>query len=148
MFERGDHGVLLGFAKVKIQRQGDGAGVVGFGGGEVALLKAEALAVIGLGVHGDVVHVRADAVASQVVKDLPARFAAFRLHIFRLYLDGVEMQRGLVGGIAVGQDKGQIGKQFVVAGGKRVAAFDKFVQPRHLAHAEGGLQFGHAVVVA
>ena len=102
LFKRGDHGILFCFAQAEIQRQGDGAGVVGFGGGEVALLKAEALAVIGLGVHGDVVHVYADAVASQVVKDLPARFAAFRLHIFRLYLDGVEMQGGEVVGMAVG----------------------------------------------
>ena len=125
--ERGDYAVLLFFAEAEIQRQADGAGVVGFGGGEVALLKAEALAVIGLGVHRDVVHVCADAVGAQVVKDLAAGLAASRLHIFRLYLDGVEMQGGLVGGIAVGQDKGQIGKQFVVAGGKRVAAGDKFV---------------------
>lgn len=146
--ERGDHGVLRFFAEAEIQRQGDGVRVIGFGGGEVALLKAEALAVIGLGVHGDVVHVYADAVRAQVVKDLAAGFAAFRLHIFRLYLDGIEMQGGLVGGMAVGQGKGQVGEQGVVALGELVAVGNKFVQPRHLAHAEGGLQLGHAVVVA
>lgn len=125
--ERGDYAVLRFFAEAEIQRQGDGAGVIGFGGGEVALFKAEALAVVGLGVHGDVVHVDADAVFAQVVKDLAAGFAAFRLHIFRLYLDGVEMQRGLVVGMAVGQGERQVGKQGVVAGGERVAAGDEFV---------------------
>ena len=143
LLERGDYAVLFFFTKGKIQWQGDGAVVIGFGGGEVALFKAEALAVVGLGVDGDIVHVCADAVGAQVVKNLLARFAAFRLH-----LDGVKVQGGAVVWVAVGQGERQVGEQGIVAVGKGVAARDKFVQPRHLAYAEGGLQFGHAVVVA
>ena len=93
--------------------------------------------------HGDVVHVGADAVLPQKVEHLAAGFAAVGAH-----LHGIEVQGGAILRVALRQDKRQTGQQAVVSRGKFVATGDEFVDALHLAHAEGGLQFGHVVVVA
>ena len=135
--------ILFGFGQPEIQRDADCASVVGFGGREVARLKAEVLAVIRLGVHGNVVHIGADAVLPQEVEHLAACFAAVGAH-----LRGIEVQGGAVLRVALRQNKRQVGKQAVVSRGQIVAAGEELVDAGHLAHSEGGLQFGHAVVVA
>ena len=127
----------------EIQRNADCARIIGFGGGEVADFEAEMLAVVGLGVDGDVVYVCTDAVLPQEVEHLAAGFAAVGAH-----LHGIKMQGGAAFRMALRQDERQAGQQAVVSRGELVAAGDEFVDAGHLAHAEGGLQFGHAVVVA
>ena len=97
------HFILFGFGQPEIQRNADCAGVVGFGGREVARLKAEVLAVVGLGVDRDVVHIDANAVLPQKVKHLAACFAAVGAHLHR-----VKMQGGAAFRMALRQDERQV----------------------------------------
>jgi len=68
--------------------------------------------------------------------------------LVELQADDVEVQAGVAVRMLPGAGNREVCEQCVVAGGERVAAGDVIVEAGHLADAERGLQFGHAVVEA
>src|SRR5438093_3023264 len=92
-------------------------------------------AKIRLRVQRYVVNVDADPGAAQPRKSLPAGNAGSIL----VPADDVKMPCGRTARIAPGQRKTAIGKQPIVAAGKRRALLDIVVEPPHLAATERGL---------
>ena len=125
--ERGEHG------------QADRLVVVAFGLREVASRKPRA-PVVGLQVHRDVVHVDADALATQRIEYGPAPL--------RIDTDHVEVKRRVRVRSLQGLDQRKVLQGRVVALRQLMPTLHVTMQPRQLAQAQRGVQFGHAVVEA